>query len=188
MWGIIGLGNPGGQYDRTRHNIGFEVVRALAEAHDIAIGDIPARGPAIVGTGRVGPEPVVLALPLTMMNNSGVAAVRISRLYELQPADLIVIVDDLNLDLGQLRLRRGGSTGGHNGLKSINEKLETREYPRLRIGIGSPPGAMDARDWVLSRFAPDEREAADEAVERARACIEMAVTDGIEAAMNEFNS
>lgn len=186
MWGIIGLGNPGGEYDRTRHNIGFEVIHSLAGAHDIKIGR--PRAAAVAGSGRIGDECVVLAMPLTMMNASGVAVVRLCHLYDLEPADLIVIVDDLNLDLGQLRLRRGGSAGGHNGLKSINEKLGTKDYPRLRIGIGSPPGGVSARDWVLSEFAPDEREAADEAVKRATACIEMAVTEGIEAAMNEFNS
>ncbi|MBD3293345.1 MAG: aminoacyl-tRNA hydrolase [Armatimonadia bacterium] len=164
------------------------MVRALAEAHDISISNIPARGPAVTGTGHFGEEPVVLAIPLTMMNNSGVAVIRVCRLYEIELENLIVVVDDLNLELGQLRLRRSGSTGGHNGLKSINEKLETKDYPRLRIGIGNPPGGMDARDWVLSEFTADEREVADEAVERARDCVEMAVTEGIEAAMNEFNS
>ncbi|MFW6437682.1 MAG: aminoacyl-tRNA hydrolase, partial [Armatimonadota bacterium] len=131
---------------------------------------------------------VVLAMPLTMMNASGVAAVRLCHIYDIEPSDLLVIVDDLNLELGQLRLRRGGSAGGHNGLKSINEKLGTKEYPRLRIGIGGPPGGMDARDWVLSEFAPEEREAVADAIKRACACIETAVTDGVEAAMNEFNS
>lgn len=186
MWGIIGLGNPGGEYDRTRHNVGFEVIHALGNAHDIKIGR--PRAAAVAGTGRINDERVVLAMPLTMMNASGVAAVRLCHIYDLEPSDLIVIVDDLNLDLGQLRLRRGGSAGGHNGLKSINEKLGTKEYPRLRIGIGSPPGGMNARDWVLSEFAPEEREAAQQAIKRACACIEAAVTDGIEAAMNEFNS
>ncbi|MFP4249419.1 MAG: aminoacyl-tRNA hydrolase [Armatimonadota bacterium] len=186
MWGIIGLGNPGGEYERTRHNVGFEVIHALAAAHDIKIGR--PRAAAVAGTGRIDGERVVLAMPLTMMNASGVAAVRLRHIYDLDPARLLVIVDDLNLDLGQLRLRRGGSAGGHNGLKSINEKLGTKEYPRLRVGIGRPPGGIDARDWVLSEFAPDEREVVDAIIGRARACVEMAVTDGIEAAMNEFNS
>lgn len=186
MWGIIGLGNPGGEYDRTRHNIGFEVVYALASAHRIKIGR--ARAAALAGTGTIAGTPVVLGMPLTMMNASGVAVLRLCHIHELEPQDLIVIVDDLNLELGQLRLRRGGSAGGHNGLKSINEKLGTKDYPRLRVGIGQPPGGMDARDWVLSEFSRDEREAADEAVKRARACIEMAISDGIETAMNAFNS
>lgn len=186
MWGIIGLGNPGGEYDRTRHNVGFEVIHALADAHGIKLAR--PRAAAIAGTGRIDAQPVVLAMPLTMMNASGVAVLRLCHIYDLEPSNLIVIVDDLNLDLGRLRLRRGGSAGGHNGLKSINEKLGTKDYPRLRIGIGAPQGGMGARDWVLSEFAPEEREAADEAVKRARACVEMIVTDGIEAAMNEFNS
>ena len=186
MWGIIGLGNPGGEYDRTRHNVGFEVIHALAATHRIKIGR--PRAAALAGTGRIEDKRVVLAMPLTMMNASGVAALRLCHLHDLEPANLIVIVDDLNLQLGQLRLRRGGSAGGHNGLKSINEKLGTKDYPRLRIGIGSPLGGMNARDWVLSEFARDEREAADAAVQRARACVETAVVEGIEAAMNEFNS
>ncbi len=186
MWGIIGLGNPGGEYDGTRHNIGFEVVGALAGSHGTSFGR--PRAASVAGTGRTADERVVLAKPLTMMNASGVAAVRLCENYDLAPSNLIVVVDDLNLDLGQLRLRRGGSAGGHNGLKSINEKLGTKQYPRLRIGIDSPPGGMDARDWVLSRFDPDERAAVEEAVEQGAACVEMAVSDGIEAAMNEFNS
>lgn len=186
MWGIIGLGNPGGEYDRTRHNIGFEVIHALAAAHDVRIGR--PRAAAVAGTGRIGDERVVLAMPLTMMNASGVAAVRLCNIYELTPSDLIVIVDDMNLDLGRLRLRRGGSAGGHNGLRSINEKLGTKEYPRLRVGIGGPPAGMNARDWVLSEFARDEHEAVEEAIKRACACVETVVTDGIESAMNEFNS
>jgi len=186
MWGIIGLGNPGGEYDRTRHNIGFEVIHALASAHRIKIGR--ARAAALAGTGTIADKAVVLGMPLTMMNASGAAVVRLCHIHELEPADLIVIVDDLNLELGKLRLRRGGSAGGHNGLKSINEKLMTKDYPRLRIGIGRPQGGMDTRDWVLSEFTSDEREAADEAVKRARECVEMVVTDGIEAAMNAFNS
>lgn len=186
MRGIIGLGNPGGEYERTRHNVGFEVARSLARAHRIRMRR--PRAAALAGTGEIDGEPVMLATPLTMMNASGVAVVRLCHLYDLDADDLIIIVDDVNLDLGCLRLRRGGSEGGHNGLKSITERLGTRDYPRLRIGIGQPAGGMGMRDWVLSEFSPDEREAADEAVGRARACVEMAVSEDIEAAMNEFNS
>jgi PTH1 family peptidyl-tRNA hydrolase len=186
MCGIIGLGNPGDEYDRTRHNIGFDVIYALASAHRIKIGR--ARAAALAGTGLIAGKSAVLAMPLTMMNASGVAVLRLCHMHNLAPEDLIVVVDDLNLELGQLRLRRGGSAGGHNGLKSINEKLCTSDYPRLRVGIGRPPAGMDARDFVLSEFTSAEREAADEAVKRARACIEMVISDGIEAAMNAFNS
>lgn len=185
MRAIVGLGNARAEYDRTRHNIGFEVVDSLAGAHGIRFRR--PRAAAITGTGAVGDVPVVLAKPLTMMNASGVAVLRLCHLHDVAPEEIIVVVDDLNLELGRLRLRRGGSEGGHNGLRSITEKLQTRDYPRLRIGIGSPPGGMDSREWVLSEFTPDEREAADEAVLRARKCVEMAIAESIEAAMNEFN-
>ena len=185
MRGIIGLGNPGGAYERTRHNIGFEIIYELARIHRVSLGR--PRAAAIAGSGRIDSTQAVLAMPLTMMNASGVAVVRLCHLYDLAPEDLIVVVDDFNLDLGRLRLRRGGSEGGHNGLKSITEKLGTREYPRLRVGIGPAPGGMNVRDFVLSEFTRAEAEAARDAVRRACKCIEMAVTDGIEAAMNEFN-
>lgn len=186
MWGIIGLGNPGAEYERTRHNVGFEVVEALADAHGVRLRR--PRAAALAGTGAIDGVPVLLAMPLTMMNASGVAVARLCHLYELTPENLIVVVDDINLDLGRLRLRRSGSEGGHKGLKSITERLGTRDYPRLRIGVGAPPGDISARDWVLSPFSPEEREVADEVIARGRRCIEVAVTQGIETAMNEFNS
>lgn len=185
MFGIIGLGNPGAEYEDTRHNIGFDVVEALARAHGVRLRR--PRAAALAGTGSIDGVPVMLAMPLTMMNASGAAVLRLCHLYTLEPEDLIVIVDDINLELGKLRLRRGGSEGGHRGLRSITEALGTQEYPRLRIGVGAPPGGMDARTWVLSPFAREEREAAEEAVARARKCIEMAVIEGIEPAMNAFN-
>lgn len=185
MFGIIGLGNPGAEYEDTRHNIGFDVIEALARAHGVRLRR--PRAAALAGTGSLDGVPVVLAMPLTMMNASGAAVLRLCHLYTLEPEDLIVIVDDINLELGKLRLRRGGSEGGHRGLRSITEVLGTQDYPRLRIGVGAPPGGMDARTWVLSPFAREEREAAEEAVARARKCIEMAVTEGIEPAMNTFN-
>ncbi len=185
MWGIIGLGNPGAEYEQTRHNIGFEVIHALARAHGVRLRR--PRAAAIAGTGEIDGVPVMLAIPLTMMNASGVAVVRLCHLHELEPSDLIIVVDDVNLELGRIRIRRGGSEGGHNGLKSITERLSTRDYPRLRIGIGAAPAGMSVRDWVLSPFADDERQAAEEAVARAAKCIEVAVTKDIETAMNEFN-
>ncbi|MCD6360983.1 MAG: aminoacyl-tRNA hydrolase [Armatimonadetes bacterium] len=185
MWGIIGLGNPGPEYEDTKHNVGFEVVERLARAHGVRLRR--PRAAALAGTGEIEGQPVLLAMPLTMMNASGAAVARLCHLHDLRPEDLIVIVDDINLDLGRLRLRRGGSEGGHRGLKSITERLGTRDYPRLRIGVGAPPGGMDARDWVLSPFADQDRPVADEAVERAARAVECVLRDGIEAAMNQFN-
>ncbi|MGD9496602.1 MAG: aminoacyl-tRNA hydrolase [Armatimonadota bacterium] len=185
MWGIIGLGNPGPAYEQTRHNIGFDVIEALARAHGIRLRR--PRAAALAGSGAIHGVPAMLAMPLTMMNASGVAVVRLCHLYGFGPEQLIVIVDDINLELGRLRLRRGGSEGGHRGLRSITEALGTQEYPRLRIGIGGPPGGMSARDWVLSPFSAEERAVAEETVGRARRCVEVAVTEGLEAAMNQFN-
>ena len=185
MWGIVGLGNIGPDYEDTRHNVGFEVVAALARVHRVRMRH--GRVAAVVGEGEVEGVKVVLAEPLTMMNASGAAVSRLCYLYDLQPEDLIVVLDDINLDLGKLRLRRGGSEGGHRGLRSITERLGTKDYPRLRLGIGAPPGDMDARDYVLSPFTQPELEEAQAMVERARQAIECALTDGFEAAMNEFN-
>lgn len=185
MWGIIGLGNPGPDYEDTKHNVGFAVVERLARAHGVRLRR--PRAAALAGTGQIEGQAVLLAMPLTMMNASGAAVARLCHLYDLQPADLVVIVDDINLDLGRLRLRRGGSEGGHRGLRSITERLGTSDYPRLRIGVGAPPGGMDARDWVLSPFAPEDRTAAEEAIERAAKAIECILRDGIETAMNTFN-
>jgi len=186
MRAIIGLGNPGSEYEETRHNVGFDVIEALARAHGVRLRR--PRAAALAGTGAIDGVPVVLAMPLTMMNASGVAVARLCHLHGLAPEDLVVVIDDINLELGQLRLRRGGSEGGHRGLRSITERLGTQDYPRLRLGVGAPPGGMSARDWVLSPFSADERETAEEAVARARRCVEVAVIAGIEAAMNEFNS
>ena len=185
MWGIIGLGNPGPEYEDTKHSVGFRVIDRLARAHGVRLRR--PRAAALAGTGEIEGCPVLLGMPLTMMNASGAAVARLCHLHDLAPEDLIVIVDDINLDLGRLRLRRGGSEGGHRGLRSIAERLGTRDYPRLRIGIGAPPGGMDARDWVLSPFAPEDREAAEEAVARAAKAIECALREGFETAMNEFN-
>lgn len=185
MWGIIGLGNAEPQYEDTRHNVGFEVVHLLAQAHGVRLRR--ARAAAVAGEGRIQDVAVLLAMPLTMMNLSGVAVARLCHLYDLQPGNLIVVVDDINLPVGKLRLRRGGSEGGHRGLKSVTEWLGTKDYPRLRVGIGAPPGDMDARTYVLSPFAEDQVEEAEAMLVRAKRAIECTLTEGLETAMNEFN-
>jgi len=185
MWGIIGLGNIGPEYQDTRHNVGFEVVDALARVHHLRMRR--GRVAALVGAGEVGGVPVVLGKPLTMMNASGAGVLRICHLYDLQPGDLIVIVDDINLALGRLRLRRGGSEGVHRGLLSISHRLSTKDFPRLRLGIGAPPEGMDARDYVLSPFTSAELEQAQAMVERARQAVECVLAEGFEAAMNQYN-
>jgi PTH1 family peptidyl-tRNA hydrolase len=193
MFLIVGLGNPGAQYARTRHNIGWLVLDELARRYGITIDrkncDARIGGGAFMDAA--GATKVLLAKPQTFMNLSGKAVQALLRYYNIDRSKLIVVTDDLNLNLGRLRLRASGSDGGHNGLKSINQMLGGNNYARLRFGIGEP--ARDERqergtaDFVLRPFAPDEWPAIESAIARAADCIEVWAQRGIEAAMNEFN-
>jgi PTH1 family peptidyl-tRNA hydrolase len=181
---IVGLGNPGGEYVGTRHNVGFEVIERLAERHRIPVRRRTLR--AVLGDGIIEEQKVLLAKPMTYMNLSGEAVGAISRMYRVPPGDIIVLVDDIALPLGKLRLRLKGSAGGHNGLDSIEHHLRTQDYPRIRIGVGAAfPGRMV--DHVLSRFRPDEREIIAEAVQRAADAVETALREGFEKAMDQYN-
>jgi len=181
---IVGLGNPGTEYAGTRHNVGFEVIERLARRHNIAVRRRTLR--SVLGDGMIEGKKVILARPMTYMNLSGEAVSAIARMYKIAPADVIVVVDDMALPIGKLRLRLKGSPGGHNGLDSIQRYLHTEEYPRIRIGVGSArPGQMV--DHVLGRFRPDEREAIGEAIERAADAVETALREGFEKAMNVYN-
>ena len=183
---IVGLGNPGPEYDRTRHNVGFEVVDSLARRY--AAGET-ARGRfhAVTVEGFVEGEKVLLLKPTTYMNRSGQSVSEAMRFYKLEPAtDLLVVVDDLALPCGQIRLRPGGSDGGHNGLRDIRSKLGTAEYARLRIGI-DPPGAIPQKDYVLGKFRPDQRELVEEALATSVDAAATWARAGIEHAMNTFN-
>jgi len=181
---VLGLGNPGREYEGTRHNVGFEVVEELARRHGIAVRRRAMR--AVLGDGRIGDRHVILARPMTYMNLSGEAAGAITRMYRIPPSDVIVVVDDVALPLGTLRLRLKGSCGGHNGLESIERHLGTRVYPRVRIGVGGP-GERDLVDHVLSRFRANERPLVEEAISLAADAVETALRDGFEAAMNRYN-
>jgi len=181
---IVGLGNPGMQYSGTRHNVGFEVIELLSKRHGIAVRRRTLR--SVLGDGIIEGEKVILARPMTYMNLSGEAAGAIARMYKIPPEDIIVVVDDIALPVGSLRMRFKGSTGGHNGLESIEQHLHSRDYPRIRIGVGSArPGAMV--DHVLGKFSRSERELVDEAIESAADAIEFALRDSFENAMNRFN-
>lgn len=181
---IVGLGNPGQQYAGTRHNVGFEVIERLAARHRIPVRRRTLR--SVLGDGIIEGQRVILARPMTYMNLSGEAVGAVSRMYRISPADVIVIVDDIALPLGQLRLRLKGSSGGHNGLESIERHLSTQEYPRIRIGVGEArPGGMI--DHVLSRFRPQEREVIGESIERAADAVECALREDFEKAMNLYN-
>lgn len=183
---LVGLGNPGAQYAETRHNVGFLVIDRLADRHRIAVSR--GRHRALFGRGRICGEDCLLVKPQTFMNDSGDAVLRLLRYYHLQPSDVLLITDDLNLDLGAMRLRRGGSDGGHKGVRSVIHYLDTDQVPRVRLGIGRGPEGQGSIDYVLSPFAPSERERAQEMVEKAADAVECVLAEGLEAAMNQYNS
>ncbi len=183
---VVGLGNPGREYSRSRHNVGFAVVGELARRH--GAGKPKSKFDAEVVEVFFGEQKIVLAAPQTYMNFSGRSVRKLVDFYRLSPDDLLVVCDDLNLQTGRLRLRRSGSAGGQKGLKNIIEQLGTGDFGRLRIGIGQPPGRMDATDYVLGRFRADEVETIDQAVAQAANAVESWCQGGIDAAMNQFNA
>jgi peptidyl-tRNA hydrolase, PTH1 family len=180
---IAGLGNPGQKYHGTRHNVGFDVLDVLAARHGLAWESAPAD--AVVAKWRV--RGTLLAKPLTFMNLSGRAVGDLLRFFKIDPADLLVVVDDVNLEVGRLRARPGGSAGGHNGLKSLIELLGAETFARLRIGVGRGDARRDLADHVLARFDADERSAVEEAVGRAADAAELFLDEGIDAVMNRYN-
>jgi len=182
MKAIVGLGNPGREYASTRHNIGFDVIEELARRWNVRLRPWKSAADIAVVTGRG----AVLVEPQTFMNLSGDAVGRLAAFHKLDAADVLVVVDEVQLPLGRIRLRRSGSAGGHNGLKSIIQHIGT-EFPRLRIGVGRGDPQWDLADHVLSRFGREEREAVAEAVNRAADAVETFVDEGIEVAMNRFN-
>jgi PTH1 family peptidyl-tRNA hydrolase len=181
---IVGLGNPGAEYARTRHNAGYEVVNVLARRHNIAVNRRQFR--AIIGDGRIGDQRVILMRPLTYMNLSGEAVAAAARFYRLSPSDLILVLDDVALSPGRIRLRYTGSAGGHNGLQNVIDRIGTKEIARVRIGVG-PARPGDLIGHVLSRFPPDEQEQMQAAYELAADAVECAIAESFETAMNRFN-
>lgn len=182
---IVGLGNPGREYGRTRHNIGFWVMDALAERHGINVQRRRFR--SLFGKGRIAGHEALVVKPQIFMNNSGQPVDLVARFYRLDPSDLLIVYDDIALETGQLRVRRKGSPGGHKGMRNIIDCLGTDEIPRVRLGIGAPPPAQDARHYVLSPFKPSEQDIADELIFKAANAVEFILTEGLDAAMNKFN-
>jgi peptidyl-tRNA hydrolase, PTH1 family len=182
---IVGLGNPGSRYERTRHNLGFLVIDRIAAQNHIEFGKIVCD--ALVGEGALENEKVVLAKPRTYMNRSGESVEALGREYGIGPEDLIVINDDLDLPFGRIRIRRGGSAGGHRGLVSIIEKSAGAQFYRVRIGIGRPPQGMEPAEYVLEPFNSHEIEGLSEVVARAAESVSCLVQDGIERAMASYN-
>ncbi len=183
---IIGLGNPGNEYCAHRHNIGIQIVEALARTHGLTFSRQKTMR-ARVASGQIGDQPVLLAKPLTFMNLSGRAAGRLCRAHEVPPERMLVVLDDLDLPLGRLRLRPEGGSGGHKGMRSIIQALGTQAFPRLRVGIDRPEGGTDPADYVLQPFTEEEKLQLTEIVDRAVQAIECWVAEGMVPAMDEFN-
>ena len=182
---IAGLGNPTKQYEGTRHNVGFSVIYRLADKYNIKMNI--ARHKALIGTGVIAGEKVMLVMPQTYMNLSGEAVGEIMRYYKAEPSDLIITYDDIDLDVGKLRIRAKGSAGGHNGMKSIIAHVGSEEFDRVRVGIGHKPPEFDLADYVLSRFGKDELPLIRDAVDKATDAMEVIIRSGVEAAMNMYN-
>lgn len=184
---VVGLGNPGDEYHRTRHNVGAEVVELLAQRHG---GRLRAqkRERARTDEVRIHGHRVALAVPLTYMNESGMAVAPLVRRYGVDPAHLVVVHDELDLPVAALRLKAGGGLAGHNGLRSIEQHLGSRDFLRVRIGVGKPQSKERGADHVLSRFGKRERAEVDVTVELAADAVEAIVAEGIEAAMNRYNT
>lgn len=184
LWIVVGLGNPGPEYARTRHNVGWDVIDRLSERHRLKLDRAEQR--ARYGVGRIEDVPVALVKPLTFMNVSGEAVKPLLAKWGLAPENLLVIADDLDLPIGKLRMRESGSHGGHNGHRSIIAKLGVDAYPRLKIGIGSV-GKSQTVDHVLGKFTPEERTDIDRAVKTAAESVELLLRSGISFAMLRAN-
>lgn len=185
MYIIVGLGNPGKQYENTRHNVGFNVIDILAEEYDISVTKMKHK--ALIGEGRVGTEKVVLVKPVTYMNLSGESLAEIYNFYKVDTNNIVVIYDDIDLDVGKIRIRKKGSGGTHNGMKSIVKCLGTTDFPRVRVGVSKPEPGRDLANFVLSKFAPDEVADLKEGLEKSVLAIDSIIRENIDLAMNKYN-
>ena len=185
-WLVVGLGNPGDQYENTRHNAGFQVIDALGERDNFPVQRL--RFHALTNSVVIGGQGVLVMKPVTYMNLSGQAVGEAARFYKIPPGQVLVISDDVDLPLGKLRIRKGGSAGGHNGLKSIIQHLGTDQFPRLKVGVGGKPHPdYDMADWVLGKLQGEDRKIMDQAAVRAAEAVECLLSQGIDRAMNQFN-
>ena len=186
MYLIVGLGNPGREYEATRHNMGFDVIDTRVEEHRIPQGGVKFN--ARYGNGLIGGQQALLMKPLSYMNLSGGPIRDMLHYFKIDPeTEMIVIYDDIDTEPGSLRIRKQGSAGGHNGIKDIIKQLGTQKFTRIRIGVGAKPQGWDLADYVLGRFDTQNRKLVDEAQERACKAVEMILSEGVDAAMNEFN-
>ncbi|NMB07464.1 MAG: aminoacyl-tRNA hydrolase [Tissierellia bacterium] len=185
MIAIIGLGNPGRNYVDTRHNVGFKTIDLLAHRNNIKINKIKFK--SVYGEGSIDGEKVLLIKPQTYMNNSGIAVMELFNFYKIPIENIVIIVDDVDIEFGKIKIRKKGSAGTHNGLKSIIYHLQDENFPRLKIGIGKKRENQDLADFVLSKFTKEEQEEIEIAIQNAALAIETIVKDGIDMAMNKFN-
>ncbi|MDO4623497.1 MAG: aminoacyl-tRNA hydrolase [Eubacteriales bacterium] len=186
MYLIVGLGNPGAKYDRTKHNMGFDTITELVDRHNIPNGGTDMKG--MYGKGYIGGQKVILLKPLTYMNLSGECVQAYLNYYKIDPeTELIVIYDDIDLEPGQLRVRKKGRAGGHNGMKNIIQHIGTDAFARIRVGIGAKPEKWDLADYVLAPFGKEERVLADQGISSAADAVEMILAGEIDGAMNRFN-
>lgn len=181
---LVGLGNPGAKYEATRHNVGFMLLDLLSERHSIPISKSQKK--ALTGSGRIAGQRVLLVKPLTYMNKSGDSAGPLADYYQIDPERVLVMYDELDVDFGRFRLRAKGGAGGHNGMKSLIYHLGN-DFPRLRIGIGRPPGRMAPADFVLRPFSAEERTELAIVLQEAADAVETFLTDGVELAMTRHN-
>ena len=186
LWIIVGLGNPGLRYRSSRHNVGFKTIERLSKASNIAVSQ--RRAKAVVGEGQVEGHRVVLAKPRTFMNRSGDAVKYLLDRFHASPQQLLIVYDEMDLPPGRIRIRPGGSAAGHNGLKSIIGAVSTQGFPRLRVGIGKPEPHEDDISFVLGGFSNEDGKLVDEATKRAVEAALCVVQDGIDQAMNRYNS
>ena len=185
MFLVVGLGNPGRRYVRTRHNVGFKVIETLQQRWEIH-GEGKQLG-CLVGSGMIANSRAILARPQAYMNRSGQPVASITGYYKLTEEDVLVVHDDVDLPFGQVRVKRGGGHGGHNGLRDLIQHIG-RDFPRLRVGVGRPPEGWDTADYVLGKWSGEEREAVSSLVDLASDAVEAVLRDGIETAMNQFNT
>lgn len=185
LYVIVGLGNPGNKYENTRHNVGFRAIDAISKKYGIKVDRVKYK--AIVGEGEIGGEKVLLVKPQTFMNLSGESVREIVQWYKLPVENIIVIYDDVDIAVGTVRIRPSGSSGTHNGMKSVIYQLQADRFPRIRIGIGKAPDGWDLADYVLGNFTNEEAADIDEAVTRAANAVETLISAGVEAAMNLYN-
>jgi PTH1 family peptidyl-tRNA hydrolase len=186
LYVVIGLGNPGREYEATRHNVGFDTIELLARRNNINVNKIKFK--SVLGEGQIGKEKVILMKPQTYMNNSGMAVYDILNFYKIPIENIIVIVDDIDIEFGTVRIKAKGSAGTHNGMRSIIYQIQKDNFPRVKVGIGKAREGQDLANFVLSRFSKEERSFVDSAIERAALAVETIIQHDINKAMNEFNT